>query len=217
MRVEILNPIRVGDDPVFLIHDLLSPQECKALIQAAEEVSFEAAADYCYMYRNRMNDRLMSDDVAFSELLWPSVREILQTNLTEEQQRSLETPCWSFAKKVGVPHPHSLNHRWRYCRYTKLHYFGAHVDGGFRPTPDVRSLLTFMLYLNGPPEHTGGCTNFLDIRTKQKTLTIEPKAGTAIVFPQENSNYYHEGEVLTSGVKYILRSDIMFSQTGPQS
>ncbi len=34
----------------------------------------------------------------------------------------------------------------------------------------------------------------------------------ALVFLQQDGEMYHEGEKLTKGVKYILRTDVMYTQ-----
>jgi hypothetical protein len=81
---------------------------------------------------------------------------------------------------------------------------------------------TFMLYLNGDFE--GGATNFIDesqqlhkdpttgifqAEERNILLRIQPVAGMAIVF---NHQLLHEGQQLKSGLKYIMRSDIMFTK-----
>jgi len=79
-----------------------------------------------------------------------------------------------------------------------------------------------MCYLNDSFE--GGCTNFVDEKQKlykdengkycaeeENILCgIKPESGMAIVF---NHQRLHEGQKLGSGVKYILRTDIMYRNT----
>jgi prolyl 4-hydroxylase len=63
-----------------------------------------------------------------------------------------------------------------------------------------QSMLTFMLYLNGDFE--GGETNF------QSGVSVKPETGMVLVFRHA---LFHEGAAVTSGRKYVLRSDVMFS------
>jgi prolyl 4-hydroxylase len=57
-----------------------------------------------------------------------------------------------------------------------------------------------MVYLNEACE--GGETNFLI-----ENISVEPKTGMALIFDHQ---LFHEGAAVTSGRKYVLRSDIMF-------
>lgn len=86
-------------------------------------------------------------------------------------------------------------------------------------TPEQRSMMTFMLYLNEGFE--GGSTNFVDEKQElwkdpitqiycaeesNILMRIVPKTGMAIVF---RHHLLHEGQQLKSGVKYIMRSEVM--------
>jgi len=87
-----------------------------------------------------------------------------------------------------------------------------------------RSLKTLNIYLNGGFE--GGTTNFVKeeqsllpgdngmFRAEEKNILcrIVPTPGMALVF---NHIILHEGEALRSGVKYLMRSDIMFQRQDP--
>jgi len=137
----------------------------------------------------------MSDDDAFTELVWKRVKEFLPT----------KTMTWDL---------HSMNRRWRYCRYYEGHYFGAHTDGTYGYTEGkqrIMSALTFMLYLDSPKDgdYEGGNTNYLT-RGGDITYSVEPEAGMALVFLQADNHLLHEGAKVTKGTKHILRSDIMY-------
>jgi hypothetical protein len=102
-----------------------------------------------------------------------------------------------------------------------------HYDGNFVRSTSERSMKTFMLYLNGG--FGGGSTNFIDEKqqlTKDPVtgifkadeanilLKVVPEPGMAIVF---NHEILHEGEQLKDGVKYIMRTDLMYDrQTAEQ-
>ena len=75
--------------------------------------------------------------------------------------------------------------------------FRMHRDG--RLQEDGReSRLTFLLYLNDG--FVGGETTF-------KTVAVSPARGSALLFVHE---HWHEGSALSSGVKYVLRSDVLY-------
>jgi hypothetical protein len=65
--------------------------------------------------------------------------------------------------------------------------------------------------------YEGGTTNFLKYSGFQKnkkdiTLKVVPETGMAMVFLQEDVDYLHEGDLLTKGIKYILRTDVMYNR-----
>jgi hypothetical protein len=68
--------------------------------------------------------------------------------------------------------------------------------------------MTIMIYLN--EGFTGGCTQFLDPKNESNSNDVVPKTGQALLF---DHLIYHAGAPLTEGVKYAIRTDVMFSQT----
>lgn len=60
----------------------------------------------------------------------------------------------------------------------------------------------------------GGATTFFDRRSKgQKKLTINriiyPQTGMALAF---DHLLFHEGSIVKKGIKYVLRSDILYTK-----
>lgn len=74
----------------------------------------------------------------------------------------------------------------------KMHKDGPWKEGGFT------SRLTFLLYLNDA--FTGGETDFRDFK-------VLPVTGDALLFIHDT---WHEGAAVSSGVKYVLRSDVLY-------
>lgn len=67
-----------------------------------------------------------------------------------------------------------------------------------------------MIYLNSATEFKGGRTLFFKTKdTEDVWASYIPKQGDLIVF---DHNVWHEGEVLTEGEKFVLRSDILYSR-----
>jgi tetratricopeptide (TPR) repeat protein len=104
---------------------------------------------------------------------------------------------------------YGLNPQFRFCRYEPGQKFAAHYDGNFAISSEDKSFYTFMIYLNGGFD--GGATNFLsDSATPPRGRVLEslaPEAGMLLVFQH---NIYHEGEELRGGLKYMMRSDVMY-------
>jgi hypothetical protein len=42
--------------------------------------------------------------------------------------------------------------------------------------------------------------------------SVKPSQGSALVFPHR---FHHQGSVVTSGVKYILRTDVLYTKNQP--
>ena len=52
-----------------MVHNALTSDECKAVIDTSEKLGYQDAKDYCFMYFNRRNDRFMSDDPELAAFL----------------------------------------------------------------------------------------------------------------------------------------------------
>lgn len=88
------------DKPCFILSNVLTPEECKALIELSEKRGFEKAETFCHYYRDRYNDRLISDDKYFTDFIWNRVKSFMPE----------KCDGWDL---------HSLNYRWRFCKYLK--------------------------------------------------------------------------------------------------
>ena len=76
MNVEI-KKIELDED-IFLLENILSPEECEVLIAASEEVGYEEATVFDGRQHRmikgvRNNLRLIADDEEFAEELWGKV------------------------------------------------------------------------------------------------------------------------------------------------
>jgi hypothetical protein len=124
--------------------------------------------------------------------------------------------------KDGVWRPAGLNECLRFCKYNPGDFFRKHCDACFVRSEDEQSWFTTMFYLNGNFE--GGATNFLAIdgpssayedqlNAAQKDeimASVAPETGLCLLFFQPG--LLHEGEDLHKGLKYILRTDMMFQR-----
>ena len=104
-------------------------------------------------------------------------------------------------------------------------------------TGNTRSYLTFLIYLNDnfeggetkfyyPVTTTSTSTNKDDnndtstsakpaSETKTKTSLVArgviPKRGSVLIFPQGNTaSLLHEGSAVTKGIKYVIRTDVLY-------
>jgi 2OG-Fe(II) oxygenase superfamily len=72
---------------------------------------------------------------------------------------------------------------------------------------NIKSYLTFLIYLNHDFE--GGETKFY--LPHHLARGVVPKAGSILIFPQGNlASLIHEGAAVTKGVKYVIRTDVLY-------
>ena len=189
MQTNVLIP-----DRLLTVNDFFSPEECAEHIARTEGAGYEAATittrhGAVMNTEIRNNDRLIVDDPALAGELWARIRPFVPSPLFERAA-------------VG------LNERLRYYRYEPGQTFKPHQDGSFRRDNGQSSQITFMVYLNDG--FGGGSTKF-DLRYPYGEMEVVPRAGMALLFLHA---FRHEGALVTSGAKYVLRSDVMYEAPG---
>jgi WD40 repeat protein len=177
---------------LWLVENAFSTEECAGLIRWAEEKGYApTGAHYPPGYRN--NDRLVVDDPAMARAFWDRLASTFPSTVTED-----DGTVWE---------KESLNTRFRSCRYRDGQAFCRHQDGAYSPSEDQRSWFTFMIYLNGGAAFDGGATRFFDGPQGALTHAVVPRTGNLVVF---DHRLWHDGEGVGRGVKYVLRSDVIY-------
>jgi WD40 repeat protein len=184
----------------FVIPSLFSQTECETLLNPEIKNSFQKAnSNYPTYYRN--NDRFVIDDEALANKLFQKVKPYLPATIEINKAIPAENGIWQLKE---------LNTRLRFCKYSANQYFHRHLDGVHYRSETVQSKLTFMIYLNNATEFKGGRTLFFKTKDSSEIwASYIPKQGDLIVF---DHNVWHEGEVLSEGEKFVLRSDILYSR-----
>ena len=93
-----------------------------------------------------------------------------------------------------------LNEQMKVYKYEVGQRFKMHKDVSFVRNENERSLLTMLIYLN--EDYRGGETFFLN-------GAVTPETGKCIVFQQ---NVMHAGLTVKHGVKYAIRTDVMYER-----
>jgi len=77
-------------------------------------------------------------------------------------------------------------------------------------TPDgsQKSYITIQLYLN--EGFSGGNTTFLSLKKDEENVGVIPRTGSILVFQHD---IVHEGSLLEDGIKYTIRTDVMYDNT----
>lgn len=179
---------------IFTIENILSPAECAEYIELTENIGYAPAPittlrGFEMRPDIRNNERVILDDVERAANLWQRVSAYIP-------------------EKIGRWRAIGLNERFRFYRYEPGQKFALHHDGSYRRENGEESLLTFMIYLNEGFE--GGETRFYLNRYygHNSEISVVPVTGMALCFIH---NLAHEGASVIRGRKYVLRSDVMYS------
>ncbi len=181
---------------IYTISGVLSDQECKRCIHAAESSElFEHQSSPNspeYAFRDHYRIRLHSPEVA--NLLWK------KTGLKDVFSRIQSPAC--------PGHPVGLNPVLRIYKYSAgKECFGKHIDES-DVVENGRTEYTLLIYLSTT---RGGETTFYDERGRL-LVRVEPRSGMALLHRHGDEHCLeHEALKVREGCKYVLRSDIVFS------
>eukprot|EP01128_Nolandella_sp_AFSM9_P006583 TRINITY_DN3424_c0_g1_i1.p1 TRINITY_DN3424_c0_g1~~TRINITY_DN3424_c0_g1_i1.p1 ORF type:complete len:295 (+),score=45.75 TRINITY_DN3424_c0_g1_i1:89-973(+) len=205
-------------DQAFLLHDVLSNEECEYFIEETERIGYDSL-NISQNYRVCTRAVLTSETIAAK--IWDRIKAFIHPIVvtTEDTQRAGQG-----YRLEGTWVPVGLNEVWRFCKYVPGGVFAPHYDGEYVANQNLRSMKTFNLYLNGPLD--GGTTNFVtddsplakDEHNRFKaqdqyiSYRVAPETGLALLF---NHRFLHEGDYLKSGLKYLMRSDVMYKRIDP--
>ena len=178
---------------IFMIENFFTKEECKKHIEFSQKNGFSEATiqtenGLIIDKSIRDNGRFSYDSYEFSEGLFERMKKYL--------------PETFFGRKLC-----GLNNRVHFYKYDIGQRFNWHMDGNYSPDAYSTSYFTFMVYLND--DFKGGNTSFAHVETDDGEINfvIEPKMGTAVFFQHK---VLHRGDEVTNGVKYLMRSDVMY-------
>lgn len=169
---------------LFLIEDFLTNQECDDLILWSEEKGFEEAKVQVYGKQIMLKQVRNNSRITFIDF-------------------ELANKIWNkflpfVVKKFANNEVVGLNEMFRFYKYENGQRFKKHIDGSYIRNEFESSYFTLLIYLNDDFE--GGTTTF-------EKHTISAKKGNALLFYH---GMKHSGEEVISGIKYVLRTDVMY-------
>lgn len=200
----------------FQLLNVLGSDEAEQLVNIAEQLGFHQDAPVSLPHDVRHND-----------------------NLNWIVSESIDGEIWRRAAHlvrdtVGNQVARGLNARFRFYRYACGDYFSPHTDGAWPGSRVIDGELvadayngrysqyTYLLFLNDG--YQGGRTQFLVSESSPdepardrgdvKTVNIRTSKGAALCFPHGMHPLHcvHASEPITSGTKYIIRTDILFDE-----
>jgi prolyl 4-hydroxylase len=181
----------------FVLDELFSKNECKALIEAAEHNGGFGYTDYRKEYRGNL--RLISTDESLSEIVFARLKPFMPPTVVFNGEE------WGIS---------GLNECWRLAKYHPGDRFSCHIDVNYVRSKDVQSFFTVNAYMNG--EFKGGRTRFFDsvrVKKAKQLASVKGSAGQCLIFMQPPlADLAHDGEVVEEGLKYLFRSDVMYTK-----
>lgn len=174
------------DDGIYTVTDVLTADECDAYVCLAESLGFSDAPIDVGLAQQQVVKDIRSNTRVM-------VDDVGRAQSLWERVRAFAPDVVNGAEAIG------LNERFRFYRYEPGQSFRWHRDGAYQRPNGQRSRYTLLLYLN---------ENFEGGETKFDLSVIKPKKGMALLF---DHNYLHEGAEVTQGRKYVLRTDVMYT------
>ncbi len=176
-------------DLVWTVPNALSAERCADYIarfdrSIAEQAPVITAEGVAVDLAVRNNKRVM----------WDSAEE---ANALVDLLGDAVPAQWKTERRIGG------NPRLRLYRYEPGEHHSAHWDTVVELADGVASRITLVFYLND--DFAGGETEFPELKR-----TIRPVRGTALLFQHR---VLHAALGVTSGVKYALRTDVLYRAT----
>lgn len=203
----------------FQLLHLLSDDECGRFIEVSERLGYSEDASVSLPRSVRHNENLVwvADEMTH-DIIWERCRELMYDNIG----------IFDGKKPLG------LNKRFRFYKYGEGDFFKPHTDGSWPGSrvvdgklisnayPDRYSQMTFLILLND--DFTGGETAFYIDRGKPSKPAKSPEmitiakvrtpSGGVLCFPHGTHPLHclHSSEPVLSGIKYIIRTDVLFER-----
>jgi hypothetical protein len=172
-------------DFLYVVDNVLTNEQCVEYIDMFDnnDVTVEDINE-----KHRKYHRVQFTDKQLADLLYEKVKHCIPKKI----------------KKICV----GINDHIRLSKYKPGEFFGIHQDGINYDgnNKSVMSYATLNIFLND--DFQGGETIFYEKDKKTITLKCIPKPGRGGFF---YSQQYHEGAKITSGYKYLLRTDLMIN------
>lgn len=200
----VVERIDVGNVPgAFQVLNVLGPEECDRFVEISEALGYHGDAPVSLPRSIRHNN-----------------------NFNWVVDESVDGPIWDRCEDLFAisdwdgQRPLGLNARFRFYRYGTGDYFKPHTDGAWPGSrvvdgqlvadayEDRYSQMTMLIFLSGG--YDGGRTLF---HTGPDTVVgVQTPKGAILAFPHgmHPQHCVHAGEEITRGLKYIIRTDVLY-------
>lgn len=189
------------------LKQVFSDDWCHDVLNNANQMGFEKAAVNNYGKLERLEHIRNNDKVQWHDK---------PLSIQVEQAIRIKTENTFPFVIDTMPYDH-MGDFFRIYRYEPGQYFKPHRDGhvsikNSHTGIDTESQVTALIYLNTPE---GGETILMPkgFAMKDWWIEIRPEAGDVLLFEHD---FWHEGRPVTSGEKYVLRTDLFYVQNENQ-
>ncbi|KAJ7046657.1 hypothetical protein C8F04DRAFT_1023363 [Mycena alexandri] len=193
------------ENQIVVIDDVFSPAECKSFVKFIDSLPLELTPPKKRGEAERYNHRFSITSVDFAKRLHAVFAPHLPPFLPVKTGKAAVGPARA---------AHSFNSNIRVYKYTPLQHFGPHYDDDCRdPMTGAKSEWTLLLYLTGYEDGVeGGETLFYPSGrpTSGDVIKAPLTRGTALLHKHGRDCMLHEGSPVATGIKYVLRTDLMF-------
>lgn len=197
----------------FVLSHVLTEAECQSIADLSEAMGYteDAPVSLGRTIRHNENCVLVADETLWRPI-WARVREHMPGT-------------------VAGGAPAGLNQRWRLYKYASGDVFRMHTDGAWPGSGldgqgrlvrdafgDRWSQMTFLIYLDG--DYDGGETTFFVADrpgggTGELVSVAVPRGSVLCFFHGEHAlSPLHEGALVRSGVKRVVRTDVLYTLPG---
>lgn len=201
----------------FQVLNVFSKEECRRFIEVTESLGYleDAAVSLSRDVRHNDNITWIVDEET-DRIIWERCKGLVTDNFD----------IFNGKKPLGI------NARFRFYRYKQDDFFSTHTDGSWPGSrvinrqlignayPDRWSRMTMLIFLSD--NYEGGRTQFLVNKdspslplrhhNQAQLVNVRTAAGGLLFFPHGNHLLHclHSSEMIASGVKYIIRTDVLF-------
>eukprot|EP00980_Cylindrotheca_fusiformis_P012957 scaffold3236_cov66-Cylindrotheca_fusiformis.AAC.23 len=207
--------IALAPSAVFVVRNFMDSKECQAWIDYAEnQIGFESMCNPpTREYAHRECGRISKTDWDMADRLYERMKPIVE----------------EISQQVTITHtdatygPRTCNGNLRLYRYEKNMSFGKHYDGSEKIAryPGGQTEITVLVYLSSC--EGGGTRFYLPTESKKKKksnavgegIVFVPEVGAILLHIHGDRCLEHEADPVLEGVKYVLRTDIVYAPDEP--
>lgn len=137
--------------------------------------------------------------------------EIIDRGFAFYERSILISPTWASTIRQRILHilPEEvrniciINDHFRFSKYTDGGYFNIHRDGVNIDNEGNYAIFTINIFLNDT--FNGGVTEFFNA-DELRVVSAIPSPGRGAIF---DNKIYHCGTMVSGGIKYLLRTDVL--------
>eukprot|EP00980_Cylindrotheca_fusiformis_P012956 scaffold3236_cov66-Cylindrotheca_fusiformis.AAC.22 len=195
---------------VFVVRNFMDAKECQAWIDYAEnEIGFQSISNPpTRTFAHRECGRIAKIDWDMADRLYERMKPIVE-EISQQVTITHADPTYA---------PRTCNGNFQLFRYDKNMCFGKHYDAREKISryPGAQTEITVLVYLSSC--EGGGTRFYLPTGSKKNDgegIAFVPEVGAVLMHIHGPRCLEHEADPVLEGVKYVLRTDIVYSPDEP--